>query len=127
MTTSRNAGASLGGEGFLKQSANVSDMNNNMNRESITLTEERQRFECEKDARSAEASTKNRQRSRPTLSCEGMHVESAPVKPRHSTLQRQTPNENTTELKERDAHIFERSLQKWANTQQRCDTTRIAG
>ena len=49
----QNEGASLGGEGFLEQFANISDVKNDMNWEDIIPIEERQRVEREEDERKA--------------------------------------------------------------------------
>ena len=129
----QNEGASLGGESFLEQFANVSDVKNDMNWEDIIPADERQRFEREEDARraeelaAAEASTKDRKRSHATVSYEGMDVEHtpanpAPKKPRHPAPQRKTPSQKAMELKERDVRVLVRSLQKWGDIRQRYDT-----
>lgn len=127
----QNEGASLGGEGFLEQFANISDIKNDMNWEDIIPVEERQRFEREEDQRRAEeiaaAETKDRKRSHAPVSYEGMDVEhtsSAPPakKPRHPAPQRKTPSQKAMELKERDVRVLVRSLQKWGDIRQRYDT-----
>ncbi|KAH9892574.1 SNF2 family N-terminal domain-containing protein [Cubamyces lactineus] len=126
----QNEGASLGGEGFLEQFANISDVKNDMNWEDIIPVEERQRFEREEDQRKAEelaaAETKDRKRSHAPVSYEGMDVEhssSAPPakKPRHPPPQRKTPSQKAMELKERDVRVLVRSLQKWGDIRQRYD------
>ncbi|KAI9062898.1 hypothetical protein FKP32DRAFT_760582 [Trametes sanguinea] len=123
-------GASLGGEGFLEQFANISDVKNDMNWEDIIPVEERQRFEREEDQRKAEelaaAETKDRKRSHAPVSYEGMDVEhssSAPPakKPRHPPPQRKTPSQKAMELKERDVRVLVRSMQKWGDIRQRYD------
>ena len=127
----QNEGASLGGEGFLEQFANISDVKNDMNWEDIIPVEERQRFEAEEDERKAEelaaSETKDRKRSHAPVSYEGMDVEhpssTAPAKkPRHPAPQRKTPSQKAMELKERDVRVLVRSLQKWGDIRQRYDT-----
>ncbi|KAI0645708.1 transcription regulator [Trametes meyenii] len=126
----QNEGASLGGEGFLEQFANISDVKNDMNWEDIIPVEERQRFERDEDQRKAEelaaAETKDRKRTHAPVSYEGMDVEhtsSAPPakKPRHPPPQRKTPSQKAMELKERDVRVLVRSLQKWGDIRQRYD------
>ncbi|KAI0743539.1 transcription regulator [Daedaleopsis nitida] len=106
----QNEGASLGGEGFLEQFANVSDVKNDMNWEDIIPLEERQRFDRDEDDRKAEelaaAETKDRKRSHANVSYEGMD----------------TPSQKAMELKERDVRVLVRSLQKWGDIRQRYDT-----
>ncbi len=127
----QNEGASLGGEGFLEQFANISDVKNDMNWEDIIPAEERQRFEREDDERKAEeiaaAETKDRKRSHAQISYEGMDAEHTPStapakKPRHPAPQRKTPSQKAMELKERDVRVLVRSLQKWGDIRQRYDT-----
>ncbi|KAI0775711.1 SNF2 family N-terminal domain-containing protein [Trametes elegans] len=126
----QNEGASLGGEGFLEQFANISDVKNDMNWEDIIPVEERQRFDREEDERKAEelaaVETKDRKRTHAPVSYEGMDVEhtsSAPPakKPRHPPPQRKTPSQKAMELKERDVRVLVRSLQKWGDIRQRYD------
>ncbi|KAI0823634.1 transcription regulator [Trametes gibbosa] len=125
-----NEGASLGGEGFLEQFANISDVKNDMNWEDIIPAEERQRFEREEDQRKAEelaaVETKDRKRTHAPVSYEGMDVEhtsSAPPtkKARHPPPQRKTPSQKAMELKERDVRVLVRSLQKWGDIRLRYD------
>ncbi len=127
----QNEGASLGGEGFLEQFANISDVKNDMNWEDIIPVEERKRIEREDDERKAEemaAETKDRKRTHAPVSYEGMdgdpHSGSAPTakKPRHPAPQRKTPSQKAMELKERDVRVLVRSLQKWGDIRQRYDT-----
>ncbi|OJT10443.1 Chromodomain helicase hrp3 [Trametes pubescens] len=124
----QNEGASLGGEGFLEQFANISDVKNDMNWEDIIPAEERHRFE--EDERKAEelaaVETKDRKRTHAPVSYEGMDVEhssSAPPakKARHPPPQRKTPSQKAMELKERDVRVLVRSLQKWGDIRQRYD------
>ncbi|PCH43780.1 transcription regulator [Wolfiporia cocos MD-104 SS10] len=125
-----NEGASLGGEGFLAQFANVSDVKNDMNWEDIIPIEERQRFEREEDQRRAEElaaeETKDRKRSHAPVSYEGMdgdHTSAPPPpkKPKHPAPQRKTPSQKAMELKERDVRVLIRSLQRWGDIRQRYD------
>ncbi|KAI0706827.1 transcription regulator [Cerioporus squamosus] len=128
----QNEGASLGGEGFLEQFANISDVKNDMNWEDIIPVEERKRVEREEDERKAEelaaVETKDRKRTHAPVSYEGMdgdpHTGSAPPakKPRHPAPQRKTPSQKAMELKERDVRVLVRSLQKWGDIRQRYDT-----
>ena len=53
-TLANNEGTSLGGEGFLAQFANVSDVKNDMAWEDIIPVDERQRFEAEEEKRKKE-------------------------------------------------------------------------
>ncbi|EMD37878.1 chromodomain-helicase DNA-binding protein [Gelatoporia subvermispora B] len=121
-------GASLGGEGFLAQFANVSDVKNDMSWEDIIPLEERQRFEREEDHRKAEelaaASESKGKRSHANVSYEGMDVEQpAPSqpskKPKAPAPQRKTPSQKAMELKERDVRVLIRSLQRWGDIRQR--------
>ncbi|THG99366.1 hypothetical protein EW026_g2965 [Hermanssonia centrifuga] len=127
-----NEGTSLGGEGFLAQFANVSDVKNDMNWEDIIPLEERQRFEQEEEKRKAEElaaqekETKDRKRSHAPVSYEGMDVEHpapapAPKKPKHPAPQRKTASQKAMELKERDVRVLIRSLQRWGDIRQRYD------
>jgi chromodomain-helicase-DNA-binding protein 1 len=127
-----NEGASLGGEGFLAQFANVSDVKNDMNWEDIIPLEERQKFEEEEATRKAEElaaqerESKDRKRSHAPVSYEGMDVElpapaPAPKKPKHPAPQRKTASQKAMELKERDVRVLIRSLQRWGDIRQRYD------
>lgn len=123
-------GASLGGEGFLAQFANVSDVKNDMSWDEIIPLEARQEFEREEDQRRAEElaaeETNNRKRSHAQVSYEGMDVDhTAPLppakKPRHPAPQRKTASQKAMELKERDVRVLIRSLQRWGDIRQRYD------
>lgn len=127
-----NEGASLGGEGFLAQFANVSDVKNDMSWEDIIPLEERQKFEEDEAKRQAEEleaqqrETKDRKRSHAAVSYEGMDVEQsasapAPKKPKHPAPQRKTASQKAMELKERDVRVLIRSLQRWGDIRQRYD------
>ena len=129
---SNNEGASLGGEGFLAQFANVSDVKNDMSWEDIIPVEERQKFEEEEAKREAEElaarerESKDRKRSHAPISYEGMDVEQpapapAPKKPKHPAPQRKTASQKAMELKERDVRVLIRSLQRWGDIRQRYD------
>ena len=84
-TLANNEGTSLGGEGFLAQFANVSDIKNDMAWEDIIPENERQRFEQEEEKRraeemaAAERESKDRKRSHAPVSYEGMDVEPHPA------------------------------------------------
>ena len=123
-------GASLGGEGFLAQFANVSDIKNDMNWEDIIPLEDRQRFEQEETHRKleelAQQEAKDRKRNHAPVSYEGMDVEhtpasSAPKKPKGPAPQRKTASQKAMELKERDVRVLIRSLQRWGDIRQRYD------
>ncbi|CAL1707651.1 unnamed protein product [Somion occarium] len=123
-------GASLGGEGFLAQFANVSDVKNDMNWEDIIPLEERQKFEQDEVHRKAEEmvaqEAKDRKRSHAPVSYEGMDVEhpttsAPPKKPKNPAPQRKTASQKAMELKERDVRVLIRSLQRWGDIRQRYD------
>ena len=131
-TLANNEGTSLGGEGFLAQFANVSDVKNDMAWEDIIPVDERQRFEAEEEKRKAdelaaqERETKDRKRNLAPVSYEGMDVEHpapapAPKKPKHPAPQRKTASQKAMELKERDVRVLIRSLQRWGDIRQRYD------
>ncbi|KAI0081263.1 hypothetical protein K474DRAFT_1588003, partial [Panus rudis PR-1116 ss-1] len=127
---STNEGTSLGGEHFLAQFANVSDVKNDMNWEDIIPLEERQRFEQEEEQRRAEElaaqEAKDRKRNHAPVSYEGMDVEhpstSAPLKKPKPAPARKTASQKAMELKERDVRVLIRSLQRWGDIRQRYDT-----
>lgn len=122
-----NEGASLGGEGFLEQFANISDVKNDMAWEDIIPAEERQKFEAEEDQRKAEelaaSEPKDRKRTHAPVSYTGMDVDNTPAappkKPKGPAPQRKTPSQKAMELKERDVRVLVRSLQKWGDIRQR--------
>lgn len=125
-----NEGTSLGGEGFLAQFANVSDVKNDMSWEDIIPLEERQRFEQEETHRKEEElavqEAKDRKRSHAPISYEGMDVEhtttnAPPKKPKNPAPQRKTASQKAMELKERDVRVLIRSLQRWGDVRQRYD------
>ena len=119
-TMANQEGTSLGGEGFLAQFANVSDIKNDMAWEDIIPENERQRFEQEEEKRraeeiaAAERESKDRKRSHAPVSYEGMDVEPhpapapAPKKPKHPAPQRKTASQKAMELKERDVRVLVR-------------------
>ncbi|THH26417.1 hypothetical protein EUX98_g7773 [Antrodiella citrinella] len=122
--------ASLGGESFLAQFANISDIKNDMNWEDIIPLEDRQRFEQEETQRKLEElnhqEAKDRKRNHAPVSYEGMDVEhtattSAPKKPKGPAPQRKTASQKAMELKERDVRVLIRSLQRWGDIRQRYD------
>ncbi|KAI0341938.1 hypothetical protein BDW22DRAFT_219821 [Trametopsis cervina] len=129
---SNNDGTSLGGEGFLAQFANISDVKNDMSWEDIIPLEERQKFELDEEKRKAdelaaqERDAKDRKRSHAPISYEGMDVEvpapaPAPKKLKHPAPQRKTASQKAMELKERDVRVLIRSLQRWGDVRQRYD------
>ncbi|KAL4252768.1 SNF2 family N-terminal domain-containing protein [Abortiporus biennis] len=127
---STNEGTSLGGEGFLAQFANVSDVKNDMSWEDIIPLEERQKFEQDEAHRKAEElaaqESKDRKRSHAPVSYEGMDVEhpstsAPPKKPKNPAPQRKTASQKAMELKERDVRVLIRSLQRWGDIRQRYD------
>ncbi|EPS97739.1 hypothetical protein FOMPIDRAFT_38562 [Fomitopsis schrenkii] len=126
---SSNDGTSLGGEGFLSQFANISDVKNDTNWEDIIPVEARQQFERDEDQRRAEEiaaeETKDRKRSHAQVSYEGMDVDHTPSqpppkKPKHPP-QRKSATQKALELKERDVRVLIRSLQRWGDIRQRYD------
>lgn len=129
-----NEGASLGGEGFLAQFANVSDVKNDMSWEDIIPLEERQKFEEDEAKREAEElaaqqrESKDRKRSHAPVSYKDMDMDveqpattPAPKKPKHPAPQRKTASQKAMELKERDVRVLIRSLQRWGDIRQRYD------
>lgn len=125
-------GTSLGGEGFLAQFANISDVKNDMSWEDIIPLEERQKLEQDEEKRKAgelavqERDAKDRKRTHAPVSYEGMDVDvpaptPAPKKPKHPAPQRKTASQKAMELKERDVRVLIRSLQRWGDIRQRYD------
>lgn len=122
------SGTNLGGEAFLAQFAEVSDVKNDMNWEDIIPLEERQRAAKEDDERQAAelAAQESRKRSHAQVSYEGMDVDqtptaSAPKKPKTTGATRKTASQKAMELKERDVRVLIRSLQRWGDINQRYD------
>lgn len=122
-----DAGASLGGEGFLATFAAVSDVKNDMNWEDIIPLEDRMKFEKEEeDRRMVEMAemTKERKRNQAPVSYEGMDVDqpaSTSKKPKVPGPTRKTAGQKALELKERDIRVLVRSLQRWGDIRQRYD------
>lgn len=125
--TGEGVGASLGGESFLAQFANVSDIKNDMNWEDIIPLDERQKLELEEEERRIEenAANESRKRTHAQVSYEGMDVDQpvplAPKKPKAPVTQRKTASQKAMELKERDVRVLIRSLQRWGDIRQRYD------
>lgn len=125
--TGDGVGASLGGESFLAQFANVSDIKNDMSWEDIIPLEERQKLEVEEEERRLEESAANetRKRTHAQVSYEGMDVDQpappAPKKPKAPAAQRKTASQKAMELKERDVRVLIRSMQRWGDIRQRYD------
>jgi chromodomain-helicase-DNA-binding protein 1 len=126
-TMTTDGGTSLGGEGFLAQFAEVSDVKNDMSWEEIIPLEERQKFEDEEDQKKAEElaaqESRDRKRTHAQVSYEGMDVDhpasaSAPKKPKVAA-QRKSASQKAMELKERDVRVLIRSLQRWGDIRQR--------
>ena len=124
------AGASLGGEGFLAQFAAVSDVKNDMNWEDIIPLDERQKFEADEDDRKAEEiaaqELRDRKRTHAPVSYKGMDVDqpaaaSSPKKPKAPGPTRKTASQKAMELKERDVRALIRGLQRWGDIRQRYD------
>lgn len=124
--TGDSVGASLGGESFLAQFANVSDIKNDMSWEDIIPLDERQKLEEEDEERRLEenAANETRKRSHAQVSYEGMDVDQpappAPKKPKPAA-QRKTASQKAMELKERDVRVLIRSMQRWGDIRQRYD------
>lgn len=122
-----DAGASLGGEGFLASFAAVSDVKNDMNWEDIIPLEERMKFEKEEeDRRIAEFAemSKERKRNAAPVSYEGMDVDQPPPTSKKAKVAgpaRKTAGQKALELKERDIRVLVRSLQRWGDIRQRYD------
>lgn len=121
-----DGGASLGGEGFLAQFAEISDVKNDMSWEDIIPLDERQKLETEEGMRKAEelAAQENRKRAHAQVSYEGMDVDqtpasSAPKKPKAPGATRKSASQKAMELKERDVRVLIRSLQRWGDIRQR--------
>lgn len=114
---------SLGGEAFLAQFANVSDVKNDINWEDIIPLDERQKFEREEDEKKAEEllaqESRDRKRGHAPVSYEGM--DAAPKKPKVPGPQRKTASQRAMELKERDIRVLVRSMQRWGDIRQRYD------
>ena len=125
--TGDGVGASLGGESFLAQFANVSDIKNDMNWEDIIPIEERQKLELEEDERRIEenAANESRKRTHAQVSYEGMDVDQppppAPKKLKAPATQRKTASQKAMELKERDVRVLIRSMQRWGDIRDRYD------
>lgn len=125
--TGDGVGASLGGESFLAQFANVSDIKNDMSWEDIIPLEERHKLELEEEERRLEESAANetRKRTHAQVSYEGMDVDQpappAPKKPKAPAAQRKTASQKAMELKERDVRVLIRSMQRWGDIRQRYD------
>jgi len=125
--TGDGVGASLGGESFLAQFANVSDIKNDMNWEDIIPIEERQKLELEEDERRIEENSANesRKRTHAQVSYEGMDVDQppppAPKKLKAPATQRKTASQKAMELKERDVRVLIRSMQRWGDIRDRYD------
>jgi chromodomain-helicase-DNA-binding protein 1 len=125
--TGDGVGTSLGGESFLAQFANVSDIKNDMSWEDIIPLEERQKLLSEEEERRLEdnAASESRKRSHAQVSYEGMDVDQpgppAAKKPKAPAAQRKTASQKAMELKERDVRVLIRSMQRWGDIRQRYD------
>jgi chromodomain-helicase-DNA-binding protein 1 len=117
-------------EGFLAQSAAVSDVKNDMSAEDIIPLDERQQFEADEDERKAEEipaqELRDGKRTHAPVSYEGMNVDQraaafAPKKPNAPGPTRKTASQKAMELKERDVRVLIRSLQRWGDIRQRYD------
>ena len=125
--TGDSVGAFLGGESFLAQFANVSDIKNDMSWEDIIPLEERQKLESEEEEHRLEesATSETRKRAHAQVSYEGMDVDQpappAAKKPKAPAAQRKTASQKAMELKERDVRILIRSMQRLGDIHQRYD------
>ena len=123
-------GASLGGEGFLNQMAIVSDVKADLSWDDIIPLEDRERFEEEENAVTAEAeaaaardaTTRKRAAAMvPAGTYENMDVAEPPPPPppakkaKTNAPARKTAAQRAVELKERDLRVLVRSLQRWGD------------
>lgn len=129
MAEGADGGASLGGEAFMAQFADITDVKNDLSWEDIIPLEERQKIEREEDQKKAEelavADSRDRKRSHAPVSYEGMDIDQPAVQPAQKKVkpqpQRKTASQKAMELKERDVRVLIRSMQKWGDIRQRYD------
>ncbi|KAG9057905.1 hypothetical protein FS842_002907 [Serendipita sp. 407] len=127
------AGSSLGGESFLQQFAEVTDVKNDINWDEIIPLEERERVAIEDEQKMAlEFATQQaqgRKRAAAAVSYEGMDImdpsvatagdKKKPPKPAPPTQARKSANAKSMELKDRDIRVLARSLQRWGDVRRR--------
>ncbi|KAF8303411.1 hypothetical protein DL93DRAFT_2173004 [Clavulina sp. PMI_390] len=130
-----NAGAtSLGGEGFLNQMAQVTDVKADLSWDEIIPLEDRERWEEEEaeqkrkeaeEEAARETAGRKRAAAMQPGAYEGMDgVEPAPPapapkKPKGPAPMRKTAAQKAVELKERDLRVLVRSLQRWGDIRTR--------
>jgi chromodomain-helicase-DNA-binding protein 1 len=128
------AGSSLGGEHFLQQFAEVTDVKNDINWDEIIPLEERDRVTAEDEQKTAEAfllqQAQGRKRAAAAVSYEGMDMldpsvatagdKKKPPKP-VPTQARKSANAKSMELKDRDIRVLARSMQRWGDVRRRYD------
>ena len=128
------AGSSLGGEHFLQQFAEVTDVKNDINWDEIIPLEERDRVTAEDEQRTAEEfllqQAQGRKRAAAAVSYEGMDMldpsvatagdKKKPPKP-VPTQARKSANAKSMELKDRDIRVLARSMQRWGDVRRRYD------
>lgn len=126
------AGSSLGGEQFLQQFAEVTDVKNDINWDEIIPLEERDRVTAEDEQRNADAfllqQAQGRKRAAAAVSYEGMDMldpavatagdKKKPLKP-VPTQARKSANAKSMELKDRDIRVLARSMQRWGDVRRR--------
>ncbi|TRM69410.1 SNF2 family N-terminal domain-containing protein [Schizophyllum amplum] len=126
--TAGDGGRSLGGEGFMAQLAQVSDVKNDMNWEDIIPVDEREKAAREEEEKKqkdvAKEDPRDRKRQAAQVSYEGMDVDQpaptpAPKKAKAPT--RKSGAQRAMELKERDVRVLIRSMQRWGDIRQRYD------
>lgn len=128
------AGSSLGGEHFLQQFAEVTDVKNDINWDEIIPLEERDRLAAEDDQKAHEEyllqQAQGRKRAAASVSYEGMDMldpsvatagdKKKPPKP-PPTQARKSANAKSMELKDRDIRVLARSMQRWGDVRRRYD------
>lgn len=130
------AGSSLGGESFLQQFAEVTDVKNDINWDEIIPLEERERVAIEDEQRAAleyaAQQAQGRKRAAAAISYEGMDImdpsvatagdKKKPQKQAQAPSQaRKSAGAKAMELKDRDIRVLARSLQRWGDIRRRYD------
>lgn len=129
------AGSSLGGESFLQQFAEVTDVKNDINWDEIIPLEDRERVAAEEAEKSslelaAQQAQGRKRAAAAVVSYEGMDMldpsvatagdKKKPAKPA-ATQARKSANAKSMELKDRDIRVLARSLQRWGDIRTRFD------
>jgi chromodomain-helicase-DNA-binding protein 1 len=128
------AGSSLGGESFLQQFAEVTDVKNDINWDEIIPLEERERVAFEDEQKHAleyaAQQAQGRKRAAAAVSYEGMDMldpsvatagdKKKPPKPA-PTQARKSASAKSMELKDRDIRVLARSIQRWGDVHRRYD------